>query len=484
MKMMKNSIIAVLAILASAACSPAVQLADKDIEMPDSFDGVKTDSISSATVSWEMFFPDTILQGHIRAALDSNLSFRSCMDRVLLAGYEAKSARLEYLPSVSAGIEAGSRRFGEYTMDGVGNTTTNTPDLESRYHIPDPYREFGLGLSFSWEVDIWGKVTQKKRAAAERWMASMDAVSMARSILISETACTYFELVGLDMEHEIISKAIEFTSRSCDLTAELKAAGEVTQLAADQFNARHLALQGMLLENEADIRNMERKLCILTGRFPEKVERTGFYELREMDLISDCGIPDLLLTCRPDIREAERLLKAADCDIKAARRAFYPGLRIGGSGGFNAFDITRFLMVPASLVYDIAAGITAPVFEAGRLRKEYSSAVVKRNMAVNSYKETVIKAYSEVAGLADATENLRQRIMLKKNEMRAGKRATESANELFRMQFIGYLEVLSADSEYFECCRSYIGLEIERLKMQAELYRSLGGGSSQSQPIQ
>ena len=167
---------------------------------------------------------------------------------------------------------------------------------------------------------------------------------------------------------------------------------------------------------------------------------------------------------------------AADCDVKVARRAFYPGLRIGGSGGFSSFDFGKFFLAPASLAYELAAGLTAPVFNAGNIRNEYSNSIVRRNIVVNGYKETVVKAYAEVAGLIESYENILERIELKKEEMRAGKKATESANELFRMQFIGYLEVLSADRDYFECCESYIDLEIERMKLQAGLYRALGGG--------
>ena len=119
-------------------------------------------------------------------------------------------------------------------MDGVGNSTTNTPDLDKSRHIPDPYPDFGIGVSFSWEIDLWGKVTQKKRAALSRWMASIEAASLARSVLISEIARTYFSLVDLDMKRQITEAAIDFISRSCELTEDLKDAGEITQLAVDQ----------------------------------------------------------------------------------------------------------------------------------------------------------------------------------------------------------------------------------------------------------
>ena len=474
---MTNRMAILAAVCTAAACAPAVELTDSTLELPDSYpEAVLADTVTIADISWEKFFPDTVLQRHIRTALEGNHSFLNCIERIKLAENGLRTARLGYWPSVSAGLSAGLERFGEYTMDGVGNATTNTPDLDRSKHIPDPYPDFGLGVSFSWEVDLWGKVTQKKRAALSRWIASREAASFAQSLLVSEIARTYFDLVNLDMKRQITTDAIDFISNSCKLTEDLKDAGEMTQLAVDQFNSRLLELKGELLETENGIASAERSLCMLMGKFPGHVERRNFYELRRMQYLSDTGFPDLLLTRRPDIREAEMELVAAECDLKAARRAFYPGLTIGGSGGFNAFDIGKFFLAPASLAYGIAAGLTAPVFNAGQIRNEYSNAAVRRNIVVNDYKETVIKAYSEVTGLIESNENILKRISVKREEMSTGKKATASANELFRMQFIGYLEVLSADRDYFECCESYVNLEIERMKLQADLYRALGGG--------
>ncbi len=137
---------------------------------------------------------------------------------------------------------------------------------------------------------------------------------------------TYFDLVNLDMKHQITTAAIDFIAKSCELTEDLKDAGEMTQLAVDQFKARLLELKGTSGYRKP-VSAMERALCLLMGKFPEHVDRRDFYELREMQYPGDIGIPDLLLTRRPDIREAEMTLAAADCDIKAARRAFYPGLQ-------------------------------------------------------------------------------------------------------------------------------------------------------------
>ena len=133
-------------------------------------------------------------------------------------------------------------------MDGVGNSTTNTPDLEKDKHIPDPYRNFNLGLNFQWEADIWGKLTDKKRSAVSRWMQSVEAMRLARTLLISEVGTHYFELIGLDKQRYVLREAILTARDAYNLTNELMKEGEVTRLSVDQFRSRRLKLEEMLLK--------------------------------------------------------------------------------------------------------------------------------------------------------------------------------------------------------------------------------------------
>lgn len=165
-------------------------------------------------------------------------------------------------------IGGGIERFGEYTMDGVGNSTTNTPDLVKEKHIPDPYKELNLGLGFQWEADIWGKLTDQKRAAVSRWMKSVEASRLARTLLISEVASQYYDLVGLDKQRQILVEAINKARDSYNLTNELMKEGEVSRLSVDQFRSRRLKLDEMLLDTEQQIGDAERALALLLGKLP------------------------------------------------------------------------------------------------------------------------------------------------------------------------------------------------------------------------
>ena len=480
-KMKHNLILYSLSVLTGImlwSCKAPQLTADEKIILPDTYtDGhLPTDTATLAMLSWESFFPDTILHGYIREALSNNHSFRQTVERVRQAQSQMKQGRQAMFPQLSAGLSAGIQRFGEYTMDGVGNATTNTPDLEANKHIPDPYKDLNLGILFQWEADIWGKLNHKRQAAAARWMASAEAAQYARTLLIAEVASQYFELIGLDKQQDILKGAIGNTEASYHLTYELKQEGEVTQLAVDQFQSRLLNLKGLLLETEQLTEEKERALATLMGRLPFEVKRIGFEEMRRLTFPVQTGIPAQLLAYRPDIRSAEWDLLAAKADLKAARKAFFPSLTIGAEGGFNAFNVSQWFTAPASLVYNLAAGLSAPIFNRHELKHLWNIAKGDQQIALSRYHETALRAYEEVSNLVTAHERLTLRSELKEEESQTHNRSIENAKELFQLNFVGYLEVLSADERYLDCELERIRLNTSKCINQVHLYRALGGG--------
>lgn len=446
--------------------------------LPESYAGCEAhDTVSVAALGWEEFFPDTLLQGYIRMALRQNHSLRQTLEQVSIARSRVREAKAALLPQLAAGVTAGVQRFGEYTMDGVGNSTTNTPDLARDRHIPDPYPEYGIGVQFSWEADIRGRLAQKRQAAAARYAASAEAAQYARTVLIAEVAAHYFELVGLDRQQQLLEEVIREAEESYRLTAELKQEGEETQLAVDQFGAWLLGLRGELLATGQMIRQQEQALCLLMGELPRSVERIRFDEMCRLSFRTEAGVPAQLMALRPDIRAAEAQLAAARADTKAARRAFFPALTLGAAGGFSAFDAGKWFAAPASLAYDLAAGLTAPLFNRREIRTLWEEARSQQRIALAAYHETVLRAYAEVTDRISVHEETVLRGNLKQEERRTLFRAVENARELFRHSFVGYLEVLSADRSYLECEIEYIRLSTDRCINQVQLYRALGGGT-------
>ena len=456
------------------ACKAPEAVTDKRIDLPQA--AMQNDSLQP--LPWSEFFQDERLAEYIQAALTNNHSFQQALERVNISRANLRRAKGTMLPSVAAGLGISSTRFGEYTMDGVGNSTTNTPDLSAEKHIPDPYSDFGLNVGFQWEVDVWGKLTNKKRAALSRWMASEEALRFSQAVLISELAAHYFELIGLDKRNEVLQVALQKAQRSYNLTKELKQEGVETQLAVDQFYARTLLLESQLLANKQLIGEQERAISCLIGVFPFYIKRTDFDDLRKQPFPLSKGVPSNLLTLRPDVREAELELIACNADTKAARAAFYPSLVLGGSGGFNSFDIAKWFAAPASLVYNLAAGITAPIFKQHEIRSLWNTAQAEQRIALSHYHETAIKAYTEVADLLTAVDTQQKQLELKQKEVEVLLRSSSDAYELFQVSYIGFLEVLSAEERSFTGEMEYIQLNTQYCMQRTLLYRALGGGMS------
>ena len=358
----------------------------------------------------------------------------------------------------------------------MGNSETNVPSLSKDKHIPDPYRDFGLFLNFQWEADIWGKLTRKKQAAAARWMASVEATRFAQSVLISELAVHYYELIGLDKCRDVLEEAHISSKRSYELTRQLKKEGAETQLAVDQFHARMLLIESKLLENDQLIGEKERAIACLLGVFPFEIKRMSFEELRQIPFPLSDGVPANMLTLRPDVRAAEMELLASKADVMAAKAAFYPSLVLGAGGGFNSFDVGKWFTAPASLVYDLAAGITAPIFQRNQIRSMWEEARASQRIALSQYHETALKAYTEVLDLYCAGLNQVERVRLKEVETVAHQRSVTNANELFKLNYVGFLEVLSANERYLDSELERIDIITDLCRKKILLYRALGGG--------
>lgn len=298
--------------LLAVGCKAPALTAEEQVKLPETFAaGADADTVTIASMAWQDFFPDAYLKEYIDTALVRNHSFLQTLEQVSIARSQLRMKKGSLLPEVALEIGGGIERFGEYTMDGVGNSTTNTPDLVKEKHIPDPYKELNLGLGFQWEADIWGKLTDQKRAAVSRWMKSVEASRLARTLLISEVASQYYDLVGLDKQRQILVEAINKARDSYNLTNELMKEGEVSRLSVDQFRSRRLKLDEMLLDTEQQIGDAERALALLLGKLPFEIRRSSFEEVSRSFFPSDAGIPAQWIQNRPDIQAAEQELLAS-----------------------------------------------------------------------------------------------------------------------------------------------------------------------------
>lgn len=255
--------------------------------IPGSFEGT-SDSASSASMNWKRYFEDTLLINLIDTALRNNYDLLMAFQRIEMARSNVRLSKGAMLPALNANISAARRKFGLYTMDGAGNITTPIDGEQLvPIHLPDYY----VGLQTSWELDVWGKLRNKKAAALSRYMASTEGRNWTITNLISEIASGYYELLSLDLQLEIIKETISLQKNAFEIIQFQKEAGRTNELVVKQFEAQFVNSQSLELEIKRDIVETENRLNYLLGRYPQPIHRGKWLFSTPVPFNMEVGVP-------------------------------------------------------------------------------------------------------------------------------------------------------------------------------------------------
>jgi NodT family efflux transporter outer membrane factor (OMF) lipoprotein len=437
------------------------------------------DTTGIGDLSWKSFFDEPDLSNLIESVLRQNLDLRIAAQRIEQARANVLRSRGALVPSVDATAAVGVDRFGRYTMNGVGNFDTNlSGNVDGRRRIPNPVPDYFLGLRSSWEADLWGKLRARKRAAYLRLLASEEGRNLLVTGLVAEVARQYYSLLAFDAELEIIQENIRLQQRAVELVEVQQAAGRVTSLAVQQFTAQLLNTRSLEAQTLQRIVEAENELNQLLGRYPQPIVRRQTLRSRELPAEVSAGIPSQLLRRRPDIRQAERELQAANVDIDVARAEFMPSLVLTPYVGLNAFRASA-LFDPASLALGVLGGLTAPVFNRRILQANYAQSVARSQEAFLNYQQATLTGFNEVVTSLSALDNYRRVADLQKQEVTLLQRAVSTSNDLFANGYATYLEVITAQRSVLDAERALIEAKRTQFISLIDLYRALGGGWEQ-----
>lgn len=440
--------------------------------LPDTFRGQAMVQTANLPV-WKNFFRDTLLGGYIDSALKNNPDVLMALNRLEIAGSELQQAKGALLPTAGVNLAYLQRKFGYYTMDDAGNRTTYIrPGQFVPTHLPD----FFTGFQSSWEVDLWGKLRSRKRAARARFLGGLEGTRLVVTSLVSEVASTYFELQALDQELQIIRRAVAIQQSALDVVRVQKEASAATELAVKQFEAQVLNSRGLEYLTLQRIAQQENRMHLLLGRYVGPVLRSTAWSAADMNDSLSTGVPSRMLVNRPDIRQAEQDLMAAGFDLAAARAAFYPSLNITAMIGMQSFQTAFLFDFPRSLAYSMLGGLTSPLLNRSAIKAQHRAATARQAEAAQKYRKSILQGYQEVSTELQNISNLNAFIALKQEETFALDSSVSISGELFRTGRANYLEVLMiqhnallADLELIEA--------VKRMKQsRVNLYRALGGG--------
>jgi multidrug efflux system outer membrane protein len=415
--------------------------------------------VSLGDAKWWTVFQDPQLQDLVRVALRQNYDVRIAATRVLEAQAQLGITRADQLPSVSAGANIVSQ--GNPKVSGLFPAyETNTGELS---------------LSVLWNLDFWGKYRRATEAARADLLASEWGRRAVRDTLIANVASAYFQLRALDMQLEISRRTLASRQDSLHLTQVLAQNGSASDLDVRQAEQLVYTASETIPDLERQIQQQENLISILLGQNPGPIVRGREITEQPNPLSVPEGLPSALLERRPDIREAEQNLIAANARIGVAKAAYFPDISLTGTGGFESDALTRLFTGPAGL-WDAAASLTQPIFEGGRLRSNVRLSQAQEQQELLTYESVIQEAFREVSDSLISYQKDREFREQQGLLTTAAQGAAHLSDIRYRGGTASYLEVLTNETDYFSAELNLVQAELHERLALVQLYQALGGG--------
>jgi outer membrane protein, multidrug efflux system len=406
---------------------------------------------------WEVF-QDPELQQLIRTALENNYDVRIAATRILQAQAQLGVTRADQLPTISAGAAALNQRLPKTVLN---------PEVETNANE--------VSASTVWELDFWGKY----RRATESVRANLLATEWARraviNTLVSNVAASYFQLRAYDLELEISRQTLVSRQESLQLTRTLSDGGAGTMLDVRQAEQLGSVAAEEIPDLERRIQQQENFISTLLGNNPGPIARgiklTDQPHLPEVPV----GVPSRLLERRPDIREAEEQLIAANAQIGVAKAAYFPQITLTGNSGFLSSALTSLFTGPAGL-WNFGGSIAQPIFAGGRIKSGVRLSEARKEELVLTYQQTIQQAFRGVSDSLIGYQKNREYRERQEELVVAAQDAARLSELRYRGGATSYLEVLTNETNAFNAELGLAQAQLNELVSLVEIYRNLGGG--------
>ena len=456
-----------LAVLA-AACTAGANYKRPVVQTPGSFRGdaapATASSASLADLKWFELFRDETLTDLVGTALKQNFEVRIAAERVLQARAAYGITRAERWPAVDASAGVTAARVSER-----GATRGLPPGADTGASYTE------AGFSVGWELDVWGRVRRLNEAARAQYLATEEAQRAVITTLIADVSEAYLRLRALDLELEIARRTREIATNSLRLTETRRTGGVASGLDVRQAEQLLFTTTGRIASLEREIAQLENAVSLLLGRAPGDVPRGDALETIQAPPAVPAGLPSALLERRPDVRQAEQQLIAANAQIGAARAEFFPRISLTGFLGVQSRALSQLLTGGAGLATG-TLGATAPIFNAGRTRANVQLAEALQREAVVQYQRTIYAALREVSDALVAHTKIREERAEQERLVQALAESRRLATDRYQGGLDSYLPVLDAQRNLFEGELALARLRQRELAAVVQLYRALGGG--------
>ena len=440
---------------------------EKTVQEPEGVFGATPD-ITSATsetsiaeMSWREFFSDPLLQQLIEQALANNTDLNSARINIEKSEIYLRTKKLAFLPSVYFSPQGSFSKFGSESWT----------------------RSYTIPLDVSWEVDVFGSLRNKKRAAKAALLQAQMTEEATRSNLISSVAQQYFYLQLLDRELDILISTDSLWKASLDTQQALYENGQAYSTAVNQQESSWLDVKLQIVAIKRAIRSTENEICSLLCITPQHIERSKWYadeyhssadkrlfEERYMKV----GVPAMMLERRPDIRLANFYIEEAFYNVQAARAAFYPSITLTGELGWSN---NGGYVNPGKLLLQLVGQLSQPIFARGQINANYKTAQLTEENLKKKYVQVVVDAGNQVNEAIADCRAARQSHEYYHRQVEVLHEAYIGTHELMDNGKAQYLEVLTAQESLLNAQLNEASNMYNGAQALISLYVALGGGT-------
>ena len=427
-----------------------------------------TSETSIAQMSWREFFTDPLLQQLIEQVLANNTDLNSARIAVEKSQAALTAAKLAYLPSLALAPQGTLAKFDK-----------------------EPWsKTYSLPLQLSWDIDVFGSITNKKRAAKAVLLQAQMQQEATRSNLISVTAQQYFTLQVLDRQLEILTQTESLWNESLETEKALWENGKAYSTAVNQMEASYLSVKTQIADTRRNIRAVENAICRLLAITPQSINRQQWGQsiLHHAEAQGDTdqkmfdnkylhlGVPAMMLENRPDIRMANHAMEEAFYNTQAARAAFFPSITLTGSAGWTNSG-GGMVVDPGKLLLSFVGQLTQPIFARGQLKANLKINKLTQEDLQKKYVQTVIDAGNQVNEAMADCMTAREKHNYFHRQVEVLREAYTGTHELMDNGKASYLEVLTAQESLLDAQLGEAMNMYDAAQAVIALYIALGGGT-------
>ena len=463
---MRNRCAYLLPLLLLAGCTLGPNYRRPSVTVPGQYRGAPgpATEASLADTKWPDLFQDDTLKQLMAAALEHNLDLALAAERVAEERDRFRIAGANQYPFLYA---AGQFTAARNSLIGANPTIPPGTTVNASYTQ--------VGAALSWELDLWGRLRRLTESARAQYLATEEVRRGVVVSLISDVAANYFTLRERDHELEIARGTRDIATRSLDLVRLRHDHGAATGLDVYQAEQLFYIATAQIASTQRDIGQTENALSLLLGRPPGDIARGKPVDANALPPELSAGLPSSLLERRPDIREAEQRLIAANAQIGAAKAYYFPQISLTGFLGGQSRALSDLFTGPARL-WTATPTALLPIFNAGQVRVGVRLTETQRREMVIAYQKSIYNAFREVSDALVSYQYTREQRYQQDQLVHALEETSRLSNLRYRGGLDSYLQVLDADRNLFQARLALAQLRLQESLSYVQFYRALGGG--------